>query len=61
FNIGNYSENGTWKFSDDKSKILFTPVNTTQANEFKILRLKNNEAWVSGIVNNKQVEIHYKD
>lgn len=61
FNIGNYTEKGTWKFSDDKSKILFTPENTSQANEFKILRLKNNEAWVSGIVNNKQVEIHYKD
>lgn len=61
FSFGNYTEKGTWKFSDDKSKILFTPVNTSQANEFKILKLKNNEAWVSGIINNKQVEIHYKD
>jgi hypothetical protein len=35
-NFGKYTENGTWKFSDDKLKIIFTPKGTTQNNEWKI-------------------------
>lgn len=61
FNIGEYNEKGTWKFSGDKQNIIFTPANTTQENSFKILRLKNNEAWVKNTIDGKQVEWHLKD
>lgn len=60
-NIGMYIENGNWKFSDDKGSILFTPSGTTQENKFKILRLKNSEAWVSQEANGKTIEFHFKD
>lgn len=60
-NASDYSEKGTWKFSDDRSKLLFTPSGTNQENAYTLLRLKNNEAWAKTIMNNKNVEIHLKD
>lgn len=61
YNLLNYVETGTWDLSDDKLYIVFKPVNTTQENKNKILRLKNHEAWVIVNINNKDVELHLKD
>jgi hypothetical protein len=61
FNLTNYQENGAWKFSDDKSKIIFTPKGTSQQNEWKILRLKNSECWVIQRVDGKDIELRMKD
>ncbi|MDP2174761.1 MAG: hypothetical protein Q8K70_02510 [Bacteroidota bacterium] len=60
-NIGKFTENGSWTFSDDKSKIIFTPNGTTQNNEWKILRLKNSECWVVQRIDGKDVELRLKD
>jgi hypothetical protein len=60
-NFGKYTENGTWKFSDDKLKIIFTPKGTTQNNEWKILRLKKSECWVIQNINGKDVELRLTD
>jgi hypothetical protein len=61
YNLLDYVETGTWDLSDDKLYIVFKPVNTTQENKNKILRLKNHEAWVIVNVNNKDVELHLVD
>jgi hypothetical protein len=61
YNLIDYVETGTWDLSADKLYIVFKPANTTQENKSKILRLKNNEAWVIVNVNNKDVELHLKD
>jgi hypothetical protein len=61
FNIGKYTESGSWKFSDDKLKIIFTPKGTPQNNEWKILRLKNSECWVVQKIDGKDVELRMKD
>lgn len=60
-NIGKYTENGSWKFSDDKLKVIFTPKGSTQNNEWKILRLKNSECWVVQNINGKDVELRLID
>ena len=61
YNIIDVVETGTWTLSDDKLYIVFKPVNTTQENKSKILRLKNHEAWVIVNINNKDVELHLRD
>lgn len=61
YNFGTYNESGSWKFSDDKGSILFTPSGASQDNVFKILRLKNQEIWVSQENNGKTLEYHLKD
>lgn len=61
YNVGTYNEKGTWKFSSDKSEIILTPVNTTQENKFKLLRLKHSEMWVQEVSNGKTIEYQLKD
>lgn len=60
-NLTNYQENGAWKFSDDKAKIIFTPKGTSQQNEWTILRLKNSECWVIQRIDGKDIELRMKD
>ncbi len=60
FNIGEYVEIGTWDFSSDKITINFTP-KSGSTSKWKILRLKENEAWVVQNINGKDVELHLKD
>lgn len=59
-NLINYSESGTWKLSDDKTKLLYTPKNGKE-NSWTILRLKNSEFWAEMSLNNKTVKIYFKD
>lgn len=61
FNISDYTEKGTWQFSDDKLKIEFTPENQKEGNPWKILRLKEHEAWIVQQINGKEVELRLKD
>jgi len=61
YNVGNYEQKGTWKFSDDKANFVFTPEGTSDQNTWKIMRLKHNEFWVTANLNNKDVELHLKD
>lgn len=60
-NAINYEEKGKWKFSNDKLNIVFTPVNSSQENAWKILRLKNHEARVIANIDGKLVELHLED
>ena len=59
-NLINYSESGTWKLSDDKTKLLYTPKNGKESS-WTILRLKNSEFWAEMSLNNKTVKIYFKD
>jgi hypothetical protein len=59
-NLLNYSESGTWKLSDDKTKLLYTPKNGKESS-WTILRLKNSEFWAEMSLNNKTVKIYFKD
>jgi hypothetical protein len=59
-NLLNYSESGTWKLSDDKTKLLYTPKNGKESS-WTILRLKNSEFWAEMTLNNKTVKIYFKD
>jgi len=59
-NLINYSETGTWKFSDDKINLLHTPKNGSESS-WKILRLKNSEFWTEMSLNNKTVKVYFKD
>lgn len=59
-NLINYSESGTWRFSDDKVNLLHTPKNGTEGS-WKILRLKNSEFWAEMSLNNKNVKVYFKD
>jgi hypothetical protein len=59
-NLLNYSESGTWKLSDDKTKLLYTPKNGKESS-WTILRLKNSEFWAEMSLNNKNVKIYFKD
>lgn len=61
FNISDYIEKGTWKFSSDKSKIEFKPENQNEGNPWTILRLKEHEAWIVQKINGKDLELHLKD
>lgn len=61
YNAVDYNENGTWKFSDDKSKVQWTPSGSSSSSDFKILRLKNDEMWGITTFDNKEVEVHLKD
>lgn len=60
-NVANYSENGTWKFSDDMKYLLYTPSGSSNENSWTILRLKNSEFWAQMSINNKTVDVHFKD
>ena len=61
FNIGEYTETGTWAFSGDKVFINFTPKNGSTSNPWKIVRLTESETWVIQTINGKNVELRMKD
>jgi len=61
YNLLNYTETGTWLFSDDKRYLVFKPSGTTQENRIRILRLKQHEARVELTIDNKLVELWLKD
>ena len=61
FNLIDYSESGTWSFSNDKEKINFNPAGSAGPSEWKILRLKEHETWVMQQINGKEVELQMKD
>ena len=62
FNINNYEETGTWEFVENKNAISFKPTaNKSSGESWKILRLKEHEAWVLQTIDGKEVELRMKD
>jgi Lipocalin-like domain len=61
FNLIDYSESGTWSFSNDKININFNPAGSAGPSAWKILRLKEHETWVMQQINGKDVELRMKD
>lgn len=62
FNVNNYKETGTWEFTDNKNGIRFKPTaNQNSGDTWKILRLKEHEAWVLQTIDGKEVELRMKD
>lgn len=61
FNIGDYSETGNWDFSGDKVFINFTPKDSKNPGQWKILRLTEKETWVVQNINGRDVELRMKD
>lgn len=55
------TENGNWSFSSDKTRVTFDPTsNNNDNNEWKILKLKEEELWVlDEDYNDKKLEIHF--
>ncbi len=61
FNIGEYTETGTWSFTGDKIFINFKPTNSSGMSQWKILRLTENETWVIQNIDGTDVELRMKD
>lgn len=61
FNISDYREEGSWKFDDNKNAIAFTPKGKSTGDNWKILRLKEHEAWIIQKIDGEDVELHMKD
>lgn len=61
FNISNLEEKGAWDFSDKKNAITFIPTGKSSGGEWRILRLKEHEAWVLQTIDGKEVELRMKD
>jgi len=60
-NISETREEGTWKFSDDKSKLILKGNGQTVENTWTILRLKNNSFWSKQKTGNDDYELRLKD
>lgn len=58
--FGNDGTNGTWSFSDNKEKVIFTTNGFfTTTSEVKILKLTNKEWWIEYTILGQLMEIHY--
>jgi hypothetical protein len=61
-NLSNFKEMGTWEFTDNKNAIRFKPTaDQNSGDNWKILRLKEHEAWVLQTIDGKEVELRMKD
>lgn len=61
YNVFDYREDGNWRLSGDKQFILLKPSGSSQENSWKILRLKHSEAWIKTTIDDKEVELRFKD
>lgn len=61
FNVSETREEGTWKFSDDKSKFILKKNGQTDENIWTILRLKNNSFWSKQKNGSDDYELRLKD
>jgi hypothetical protein len=60
---GNFSDQGLWRFEDDKESIVFrsSDPNSTEEEKYKIKRLKNKDMWLfMEFPNGHTVELRYK-
>ena len=58
---GNWTDNGTWKFSDDKSEFITLSSQTGSTEDHEtILKLKNKEFWLKSTDSSgNTTEVHY--
>lgn len=58
---GNFTDNGTWVFSSDKTQLISTSSSTgSTAQTVTILKLKSKELWTKEVENGTTTEVHYK-
>jgi hypothetical protein len=54
---GTVTDNGSWKFNDDKTHVIFTD-SDGESSDYTILRLKEKELWVKFMEDGDEWEAH---